>query len=86
MKTVNIDILLDADIVATALSVEEKTKEIFLDMVEAQIFGERFIISREAAKYNMTNYVVNKSIEVLVTLGLLEDKRTISSTFLTQND
>ena len=82
MDTVNIDILSEADLLATALDVEEKTKEIFLDIVESILFKEKFVVTKAAAKYMMTDYMVNKSIRLLISMGLLADRNTINSLFL----
>lgn len=82
METVNIDILSEADLLATALDVEEKTKEIFLDIVESILFKEKFVVTKAAAKYMMTDYMVNKSIRLLISMGLLADRNTINSLFL----
>ena len=82
METVNIDILSEADLLATALDVEEKTKEIFLDIVESILFKEKFVVTKAAAKYMMTDYMVNKSIRLLISMGLLADRNTINSLIL----
>jgi len=82
MDTVNIDILSEADLLATALDVEEKTKEIFLDIVESILFKEKFVVTKAAAKYMMTDYMVNKSIRLLISMGLLADRNTINSLIL----
>jgi len=68
-----IDILSDIETLAIKLNLDEKTIEILLDIVEAILFKEKFVVAKAAAKYRMTDYMVRKDIKLLIKLGLIKD-------------
>ena len=68
-----IDILSDIETLAIKLNLDEKTIEILLDIVEAILFKEKFVVTKASAKYRMTDYMVRKDIKLLIELGLIKD-------------